>query len=88
MPAVGGWDRVMAVFVRTADGWKLSAYAEAPMGPATMVRKMMKAVPPKTEQQEADYATTKATIKALAEAQVSDGFDDFLAERKDLEPTH
>ncbi|MFW2403808.1 MAG: nuclear transport factor 2 family protein [Gammaproteobacteria bacterium] len=88
MPATHGWDRIMAVFVRTDGGWKMSAYAEAPMGPRTMVRKMMKAVPAETEQEKADYATTSATIKALAEKAVSPGFDQFLEERKDQMPQH
>lgn len=88
MPAVGGWDRVMAVFVKTEEGWKLSAYAEAPMGPATMVRKMIKAHPAKTDEQQADYATTLETIKALTQAGVSEGFAEFLAARKGLEPTY
>jgi ketosteroid isomerase-like protein len=88
MPAQHGWNRIMAVFARTDDGWKLTAYTEAPMGPATMVRKMMKAVPPKTEQDEADYATTRETIRELAEAGVSPGFDEFLDARKDIEPKH
>jgi len=88
MPASHGWDRIMAVFVRTDDGWKMSAYAEAPMGPRTMIRKMMKAVPAESEQDKADYATTNATIKALAEKAVSPGFDQFLEERKDQMPQH
>jgi len=88
MPASNGWDRVMAVFVRQDNGWKLSAYTEAPMGPATMVRKMMKAVPAETDAEKADYATTKATIKKLTEATVSEDFAEFLAARKDLQPTH
>ena len=88
MPAMGGWDRVMAVFVRTGDGWRMTAYAEAPMGPATMVRKMMKANPAQTEVQKADYETTRKTIRMLNEAGVSDGFDAFLEARKDLEPMY
>ncbi len=87
MPASQGWDRVMAVFVREGKGWKLTAYAEAPMGPATMVRKMMQAKPAETEAKTADYATTKATIKSLTEAGVSPGFDEFLEARKELQPT-
>ena len=44
--AMSSWDRVLAVFRKTADGWKLVAYAEAPMAPLTMVRKMLEnAVP-------------------------------------------
>ena len=66
----------------------LSAYAEAPMGPQTMVRRMMKATPARNEQEEADYAVTKRTIKALTERAVGPGFDEFLQQRKDLEPTH
>jgi hypothetical protein len=74
--------------VRAGKDWKLTAYVEAPMGPATMVRKMMQAKPAQTAKEQADYATTKATIKALAEAGVSPGFEDFLEARKDLQPTH
>ncbi|MEE4186433.1 MAG: nuclear transport factor 2 family protein [Gammaproteobacteria bacterium] len=88
MPATGGWDRVMAVFVRDAGQWKLSAYTEAPMGPATMVKKMMQKSPPADPAAEAAYAATKATIKTLSEAAVSPGFDAFLDSRKGLKPTH
>ena len=88
MPAAHGWDRVMAVFRKANDGWKLTAYAEAPMGPATMVRRMMKEQPPQTPEEEAAYATTKATIKALSEGGVGEGFAEFLEARKDIEPTH
>jgi ketosteroid isomerase-like protein len=88
MAAMHGWNRIMAVFINTDTGWKLTAYTEAPMGPATMVRKMMKASPAKTEQEKADYATTRSTIKSLAERSVSSGFDKFMETRKDLEPTH
>jgi ketosteroid isomerase-like protein len=88
MAAMHGWNRIMAVFINTDTGWKLTAYTEAPMGPATMVRKMMKASPAKTEQEKADYATTRSTIKSLAERSVSPGFDKFMETRKDLEPTH
>lgn len=88
MAASHGWDRVMAVFVRDGKDWKLTAYVEAPMGPATMVRKMMQAMPAQTDAEKAAYATTKATIKSLAEAGVSPGFDKFLEARKDLQPLH
>jgi len=88
MPASGGWDRVMAVFVKDGEDWKLSAYAEAPMGPATMVRKMMQAQPATSDVDKQNYATTRATIKMLAEGSVGPDFDEFLAEREDLEPTH
>ena len=88
MPAMHGWDRVMAVFIKTDTGWKLTAYTEAPMGPATMVRKMMKASPAVTEEAKADYATTRRIIKSLAESSISPEFDEFLEARKDIEPTH
>lgn len=88
MPAMHGWDRVMAVFVKAEDGWKITAYTEAPMGPATMVRKMMKAKPAVSEQENTDRDITLNTIKLLAERTVSPGFDEFLAARKNLEPTH
>jgi ketosteroid isomerase-like protein len=88
MPASHGWDRIMAVFVRDDDRWKLSAYAEAPMGPRTMVRKMMQATPAETDAEKAAYATTNSTLKALAEKGVSPGFAAFLEARKDQVPTH
>jgi len=46
--AMSSWDRVMAVFRKKEDGWKLVAYAEAPMSPLTMVRKMMENAVPET----------------------------------------
>ena len=88
MNASHGWDRIMAVFVQDENGWKMSAYTESPMGPATMVRRMMKERPAESDEQKAAYATTKATIKALSEAGVSSGFDEFLEARKDQEPTY
>ena len=88
MAPMHGWDRVMAVFVRTDEGWKITAYAEAPMGPATMVRKMMKATPAETDQEKTDREVALGTIKSLAERTVSPGFDEFLEARKDIEPTH
>ncbi|MDJ0927380.1 MAG: nuclear transport factor 2 family protein [Gammaproteobacteria bacterium] len=43
---MSSWDRILAVFRKKDDGWKLVAYAEAPMAPLTMVRKMLEnAVP-------------------------------------------
>jgi ketosteroid isomerase-like protein len=39
--AMSSWDRVMAVFRRVDNQWKLVAYTEAPMSPLTMVRKML-----------------------------------------------
>ena len=43
---MSSWDRVLAVFRKQDGEWKLTAYAEAPMSPLTMVRKMMEnAVP-------------------------------------------
>ena len=38
---LSSWDRVMAVFRKKDGQWKLLAYAEAPMAPLTMVRKML-----------------------------------------------
>jgi len=88
MNASHGWDRIMAVFVKTSDGWKLSAYTESPQGPATMVRKLMKAHPAETDEEKAAFATTKATIKSLSEKGVNDSFAEFLEARKDVQPTH
>jgi len=38
---MSSWDRVMAVLRKVDGDWKLVAYAEAPMAPATMVRRMI-----------------------------------------------
>ena len=46
MKAMSSWDRVMAVFRRKDGEWKLTAYAEAPMAPLTMVRKMLEQAVP------------------------------------------
>ncbi len=87
MPATHGWSRIMAVFIKDDDGWKLSAYTEAPQGPATMVRNMMRDAPAGSDEEKAAYATTTATIKSLLEGSVSPGFDAFMDARKDLAPT-
>lgn len=39
--AMSSWDRVMAVFRKVDGDWKLVAYAESPMAPLTMVRRML-----------------------------------------------
>ena len=41
LTAMASWDRVVAVFRNRGAGWKLAAYAEAPMSPLTMVRRML-----------------------------------------------
>jgi hypothetical protein len=58
------------------------------MGPATMVRKMMKATPAETDEQKAAYATTLETMKMLSQSGVSPGFDEFLEARKDIDPLY
>jgi ketosteroid isomerase-like protein len=88
MAPVHGWNRIMAVFVKEGGDWKMSAYTEAPMGPGSMVRRMMKEQPPQTPEEEQNYAVTKDTIKQLSESLVSPGFDEFLDAQKDIEPTH
>ena len=37
---LGGNDRIMAVFRKKPDGWKYTAYIEAPLNPMTLVRKL------------------------------------------------
>lgn len=39
--AMSSWDRIMAVFRQKDGEWKMTAYAEAPMAPLTMVREMI-----------------------------------------------
>lgn len=41
LKAMASWDRVVAVFRNRGTGWRLAAYAEAPMSPLTMVRRML-----------------------------------------------
>ena len=87
-PATGGWNRIMAVFQRVDGDWKLSAYTEAPQGPATMVRKMMKANPPQTDAEDERYGITMETVNALSEASTREGFAEFMEARKDQQPVH
>lgn len=56
---MSSWDRVMAVLRKKDGEWKLVAYAEAPMAPATMVRRMLEDQVP--EEFEAYIETQKAT---------------------------
>ena len=42
MKSLSSFDRVVAVFRRCDGEWKLTAYAEAPQAPLTMVRKLAK----------------------------------------------
>lgn len=46
MKPMSSWDRVIAVFRRKDGEWKLAAYAEAPMAPLTMVRRMLEQAVP------------------------------------------
>lgn len=55
---MSSWDRVMAVLRKDDGEWKLVAYAEAPMAPATMVRRMLEDQVP--EEFEAYIETQKA----------------------------
>lgn len=44
--ALSSWDRIMAVLRKRDGEWKMLAYAEAPMAPLTMVRKMLQEAVP------------------------------------------
>jgi ketosteroid isomerase-like protein len=57
--AMSSWDRVMAVLRRRDGEWKLVAYAEAPMAPLTMVRRMLENQVP--EEFEAHIEAQKST---------------------------
>lgn len=81
-----GWSRIMSVFVKEESGWKLSAYSEAPMGPLTMVKKMMKQSPAQSQEQKQAYETTKKTIKGLLESTVTPEFESYLSSQKDQLP--
>ena len=39
-PPTGGEDRVLAVLVRREGGWRFAAYAEAPLNPVALVRRL------------------------------------------------
>ena len=52
------------------------------------IRKMMQAQPAQTDFDKESYSTTRSTIKMLSENAVTPGFEEFLEERKDLQPTY
>ena len=57
-PAMAGWDRVLAVFRKRDGDWRLLAYAEAPMSPLTMLRRLLQDAVP------ADFAAGKQSAPA------------------------
>lgn len=74
MQPLSSWDRVMAVFRRKDGDWKLVAYAEAPMAPLTMVRRMVRQseLPPAGQQALLDQ------VQALLEQAVPVDFATWL----------
>lgn len=75
MKPLSGFDRVIAVFRRRNNEWKLAAYAEAPQAPLTMVRKLMKNSKSLTPDQQKQLLKT---IQTLQEEAVPADFDAWL----------
>lgn len=75
MKAMSGFDRVVAVFRRRPDGWKMARYAEAPQAPMTMIRKFceMAGEIPAERQRE-----LLRSVQALQEMAVPDDFAAWL----------
>lgn len=76
MKPLSSFDRVVAVFRRRNGEWKLSAYAEAPQAPLTMLRKLAKnskALGP------AEQKTLLKTVQGLLEDNVPADFEQWLA---------
>ncbi|MFZ1624794.1 MAG: nuclear transport factor 2 family protein [Gammaproteobacteria bacterium] len=75
MQPLSSFDRVVAVFRRCDGEWKLTAYAEAPQAPLTMVRKLAK------NSKSLGPAEQKAllkTVQGLLEDNVPVDFDQWL----------
>lgn len=75
MKPLSSFDRVVAVFRRRNGEWKLSAYAEAPQAPLTMVRKLArnsKSLGP------AEQKTLLRTVQNLLEDNVPADFEQWL----------
>ncbi|MCC5793366.1 MAG: nuclear transport factor 2 family protein [Chromatiales bacterium] len=60
VPAIGSWDRCIGLFRQRGQRWKMFLYAEAPMGPLTMVRGMLQSAV------DEDFADFIAAQKGLA----------------------
>jgi ketosteroid isomerase-like protein len=83
MKPLSSWDRVMAVFRRKDGQWKLTGYAEAPMAPLTMVRKMaQKSGTMNSDEQKA----LLAQILALLQASVPPDFEQWLRQQPQPKP--
>ena len=75
---MSSFDRIVAVFRQTGDGWKLIAYAEAPQAPLTMIRKALKT------SKSLDPAARKEllrTVQGLLEDAVPEDFDAWLEQQ-------
>lgn len=75
MQPLSSFDRVVAVFRRCDGEWKLTAYAEAPQAPLTMLRKLAK------NSKSLGPAEQKAllkTVQGLLEDNVPVDFDQWL----------
>lgn len=75
MQPLSSFDRVVAVFRRRDGDWKLTAYAEAPQAPLTMVRKLAKNS--KTLGPAEQKALLK-TVQSLLEDTVPADFEQWL----------
>lgn len=73
MKAMSGFDRVVAVFRRRPDGWKMARYAEAPQPPMTMIRRFCEMAGEIPAERQRDLLRSVQTLQEMAVP------DDFAA---------
>lgn len=73
MKAMSGFDRVVAVFRRRPDGWKMARYAEAPQAPMTMIRKLCEMAGEVPAERQRELLRSVQTLQEMAVP------DDFAA---------
>jgi ketosteroid isomerase-like protein len=78
LKALSSFDRIVAVFRRKGGEWKMSAYAEAPQAPLTMVRKALKTSKSLDKDQQKELLRT---LQTLLEDAVPEDFDEWLQQK-------
>jgi len=78
MAPLSSFDRVVALFRRRNDEWKMIAYAEAPQAPLTMIRKALKTSKSLDDAQQKELLRQ---VKGLLEDAVPEDFDEWLGQQ-------
>jgi ketosteroid isomerase-like protein len=78
MAPLSSFDRVVALFRRKEDGWKMIAYAEAPQAPLTMIRKALKTSKSLDEAQKKELLRQ---VQTLLQDAVPEDFDEWLEQQ-------